>query len=205
MHTALFCALLATVATPPQGDEFTRLGRARADFGDKHNAGKWKFVPRGQFGGTEILFPIGRSDVRYYSTDLCGAGYRLCCETKHGKTIKLEWMIQLVDTKNPTVLRHGGPLWRYGCTGWRLPDPMPTAVRKALESQDPLAAYHFAGVNDSASCCFIFPDGTPSKLEVFDAAESDPLPRTRAPYNVTKEERKAIRALRAGKSKNLRK
>lgn len=199
MQVALFCALLAVVATPPKADEFTRLGRARADFGDKHTAGKWKFVQSGGFGGTEILFPVGRSDRRYYFTDLCGSGYRLCCESKHGRGITLDWMIHLDGTKTRPAFSNGGTLWKYLSDASGLPAHLPEAAREALQSKEALAGYRFGGVNDGPYCWFLFPDGKATEPEAFDVSESDVPPRTRAPYTVTNAERTAIRAIRARK------
>src|SRR5687768_12323398 len=79
------------------------LGRERASFGDKRNAGRSKYVDTAQFGGTYIYFPAGRSDVRFYlvrtNDSRPGAvGARLNRQSKRGNPISLDWMIEL---RNP--------------------------------------------------------------------------------------------------------
>jgi hypothetical protein len=201
---ALICAGFLGLAEPPAQapkqkapDEFTRLGRERADFGDKPNAGDWGYFVPGAMGGTHILFPVGRSDRRYYWTE---EQLRLCCESKHGNKITLDWMITLDSAKTPYPFPKGGTLWKYVCHGLRPHGRISKAARLALQAREALAAYQPAdSVNVSPSCWFVKVDGTDCGYEGFDNGGGNTLPITRVPYPITKEEKKAILAARAKK------
>ena len=178
-------------------EEFTRLGRARADFGDKPNAGEWGYFVPGMMGGTDILFPVGRSDRRYYWTP---EQLRLCCESRHGKKITLDWMITLDTPKSPYQFPNGGTLWKLACQGLRPRDRMPKSARLALQAREALAGYQPAdSVNKDPSCWFVKEDGTECGYESFDNGGNKTLPRTRVPYPITSTEKKAILARRSRK------
>lgn len=205
MHVALLCALFAMNAAPAREDQFTRLGRERSQFGDKPNSGKWKHVATSHFGGTWILFPVGRSDRRYYFTESGGGSgpARLCSESKRGKRITLDWMIHFTPSPNPPPFPKPGSLGKYVCEFfhyYQLQGRIPAAARAALEATEALAGYRLTGGPGAPYFWFVYPDGKETKAETnWSLADGDYyiLPKTREPYPITKEERQAILAMKA--------
>ena len=166
------------------------LGRARADFGEIPNGGKWKFVSTGQFGGTEIYFPSGRSDVRYYLVGLNGAGLRLCKQSKHDGKIRKNWLIEVKESnssaKSSKIQGTLGDL----LSEYDIPQSMPPEARKDLALKCSYAVYHPQGGHGGPTYRFLkFREGS-ERGAVWPIPDSEMrlVPRTKSPYPITPEE-----------------
>jgi hypothetical protein len=117
------------------------LGRARADFGQIPNSGRWKFVFTSQFGGTTILFPAGRADIRYYCVQLNGAGYRLCRQSKRAGKIRRDWIFETtIRNTNPVRSSRDGVLRAY-LSDFLLPKGLSKETLEDLDSSSSFASY----------------------------------------------------------------
>jgi hypothetical protein len=172
-----------------------KLGKERSTFGDIPNSGLWKHGYTGQFGGTYILFRAGSSTERYYYTVSPGAGRnRISRVTRLGEKIRKDWMI-FIEKGAESRITKPGPLWIW--TGrQKIVGSIPKQALADLQSQVPLAMYH-SNVHYSY-CSFISPDGKESEYRDWEAGFADGnngysfamLPKTKAPYPVTVEERR---------------
>lgn len=192
-------ATILTFQTPTSVEKIAadKLGRERSQFGDIPNSGLWKHSYVGQFGGTDILFPAGSSNERYYVTSSPGAKrWRISKQTKLNGKIRKDWMI-FVETGTETRIKSPGPLWLHG-GGGKIVGQIPKTALTDLQNKTPLALYH-ANVHASY-CIFISSDGKKSDMTWWDAGivtklpgggiEEDfsNLPKTPGPYPITPEE-----------------
>ena len=179
------------------------LGRARADFGEIPNGGKWKLVPTGFFRQTSILFPSGRADIRYYLVPLNGPGYRLCRLSKSAGKIHRDWMFEATRrAANPKQNAKSGTL-RAMIGSFDLPKGLRKAILADLYSKMSFAWYApQGGAGPTYTFCrfaenaFVGTDDVPSKIRVdWDIPNSEMrlVPRTKSPYPITPEELEEIK------------
>jgi hypothetical protein len=210
------------VVYPPSLErEFERLGRQRADFGDVSNSGKWKYVDTHQFGGTYIFFPVGRADIRYYLVLIPGVPgpgsveARFNRQSKEGDSISLEWMFELTGRRSDQQRRVATGTLGTLLEEWDLPANAPEAALRALDERGGLAAYRVSGGHGAPFYWFITADGTERKVHhdwsllptaegplavptrLFRGVqEGDRPPRTKEPYPISAEEKRAIAIMR---------
>ncbi len=194
--------LLAALALA-QVDPFA-LGRARADFGEIPNSGKWKFVYSGQFGGTEIFFPSGRADVRYYLVWLNGDGLRICKQSKRNGKIRKEWLLEVKFSNSQTKSPEFNSILGDCVRSFGLPKNSTPEVRKDLSSQCSYAVYLPQSGHSGSKYSFEKfrenphqrnNDGGGSSRAEWRIPDSELrlIPRTKSPYPITPEELEEIR------------
>lgn len=178
------------------------LGRARADFGEIPNGGKWKFVFTSQFGGTEIYFPSGKAGVRFYLVGLNGGGLRICKQSKRDGKIHKAWLLEVKDSSSSAKTSKidgtlGAIISRYG-----VPKNISAEARKDLASKGSFAVYHPQGGHSGPIYTFLkygenpfLSDGPETrKLRTDWITDSgDRIPRTKSPYPITPEELEEIK------------
>ena len=170
------------------------LGRARADFGEIPNSGKWKFVFTGQFSPTMILFPAGRADMRFYLVPLSAGGYRLCRQSKVEGVINRDWMLEVGGKRGIFAGSSRGVLYEL-IAGYKLPKGLSKEVLEDLESSRSYAVYvpQSGGPPRFSYCRFgevLFlrdPAKLPPDYPKWEIPELEKklLPRTKNPYPVT--------------------
>jgi hypothetical protein len=173
------------------------LGRARADFGDIPNGGKWKFVFTSQFGGTEIYFPSGRADVRFYLVGLNGGGLRICKQSKRDGKIRKDWLFEVKDSSSSSKTSTingtlGAIVSRYG-----VPKNISAEARTDLASKGSFAVFHPQGGHSGPIYTFLKYGENPLLSDGSEARKlrtdwitdfGDRIPRTKSPYPITPEE-----------------
>lgn len=178
------------------------LGRARADFGEISNGGKWKFVFTSQFGGTMILFPAGRADIRYYLVPLSQGGCRLCRQSKVQGVIKNDWLLETGGEKEIFAGSSRGVL-RELIYGYKLPKNLSKEVLEDLKSGRSYAIYLPQSGGRPLLSFRRFgevpmlrdPAKLPADYPIWQIPQHEMklLPRTTKPYPITPEELEEIK------------
>lgn len=174
------------------------LGRARADFGEILNGGKWKLVPTGFFHQTQILFPSGRADIRYYLVPLNGPGLRLCRLSKRAGKIHRDWMFEATKPSKASAQTVNSGTLGAMLEGFELPKGLSKSTLDDLASRRSYAWYApQGGASPIYTFCrfgenpFIRTDDVPVKLRGgwnIPDSEMRLVPRTKSPYPITPEE-----------------
>jgi len=176
-----------------------KLGKERSTYGDIPNSGPWKHGYTGQFGGTYIFFPAGRSPERYYFTTVPGdTKWRMSKTIRVKGKVRKDWLIYIKKGPDDSRIKKPGPLWKWARQG-TIVGKIPRSALTDLQNQTPLALYH-SNVHISYYC-FVLPDGKETEHEIWEPeivtklenggyrSDFGLLPKTREPYPITIEEK----------------
>lgn len=184
--------------------EFRQLGRQREAFGDLERAvdseGEeyWSYIISAE-GHTQILFPVGVSDRRYYYQPQ--PGY-LVYETNTEGRIRLEWAMELEDL--PQGLKHersvSGTLGKMlALFGLRPKGKLTPAMRASLRAVKGFAWYRFDVMSQTFSAGYLFSDAEWLQEPALPWPDDSPHPpRYSEPYPVTTFERSELKRMNAG-------
>lgn len=151
----------ATLKVPFQYQlDAKKLGQERGAFGDKEDApDKWTYsytIP-----STDILFPVGSSDRRYYINT---NSYELIFESKSKAGIQLWWRVRTVpvgagDSVEARADAHGTLEQIMAGHGRRFDSGLPAVIAEDLKRRRAFAWYKLDSITSSVHCGFITAEG----------------------------------------------
>jgi hypothetical protein len=190
--------------------EVAQLGARRATFGERNDWGQhgndeeWMTVYKPVIEGerTQMLFPAGSSDFKYYLNERPFLGRYLVLQVRSASGIEVSWKARIRGRPKPTEseLRHMGTLEAMLARKSQFVDDERPEVQIHIKAKRGLGFYRFEFMTMVIDYHFVSRDGTIMDAQIGDLSPSPPglgHPITSEPYPVTDAEIAEIRALRS--------